>query len=85
MKLPRDIGGMELAKKLQRFGYQITRQTGSHIRLTTQQKGEHHRSALKIIKTNQRSSAKISVLSVQRFKSKFTSCPLVCFVKNKSS
>jgi len=42
MKLPRDIGGMELAKKLQRFGYQITRQTGSHLRLTTQQKGEHH-------------------------------------------
>ena len=35
MKLPRDIGGMELAKKLQRFGYQVTRQTGSHIRLTT--------------------------------------------------
>ena len=42
MKLPRDIGGMDLAKKLQRFGYQITRQTGSHIRLITQQKGEHH-------------------------------------------
>jgi predicted RNA binding protein YcfA (HicA-like mRNA interferase family) len=23
-------------------GYQITRQTGSHLRLTTQQGGEHH-------------------------------------------
>ncbi len=42
MKLPRDVGGMELAKKLGRFGYQVTRQAGSHVRLTTQQKGEHH-------------------------------------------
>jgi predicted RNA binding protein YcfA (HicA-like mRNA interferase family) len=33
---------MDLAKKLQRFGYQVTRQTGSHVRLTTQQNGEHH-------------------------------------------
>jgi predicted RNA binding protein YcfA (HicA-like mRNA interferase family) len=33
---------MELAGKLERFGYQVTRQTGSHIRLTTEQEGEHH-------------------------------------------
>ena len=44
MRLPRDVGGMDLAKKLQRFGYQVTRQTGSHVRLTTQQNGEHHAS-----------------------------------------
>lgn len=42
MKIPRDISGLELAKKLSAFDYEATRQTGSHIRLTTQQKGEHH-------------------------------------------
>ncbi len=42
MRLPRDISGEKLGKKLQEFGYQITRQTGSHLRLTTQQNGEHH-------------------------------------------
>ncbi|ADC66186.1 YcfA family protein [Ferroglobus placidus DSM 10642] len=42
MKLPRDISGLELAKLLRKFGYEITRQTGSHIRLTTRLKGEHH-------------------------------------------
>ena len=42
MKLPRDISGDELAKHLKTFGYEITRQTGSHLRLTTTQKGEHH-------------------------------------------
>jgi predicted RNA binding protein YcfA (HicA-like mRNA interferase family) len=42
MKLPRDVAGSDLAKALRRFGYQITRQTGSHQRLTTMQGGEHH-------------------------------------------
>jgi predicted RNA binding protein YcfA (HicA-like mRNA interferase family) len=42
MKLPRDLSGDELAKFLKQFGYQITRQTGSHLRLTTQEKGQHH-------------------------------------------
>jgi predicted RNA binding protein YcfA (HicA-like mRNA interferase family) len=42
MKLPREISGVELAKLLKKYGYQITRQTGSHIRLTTTAKGEHH-------------------------------------------
>jgi len=42
MKLPRDLSGRELAKKLSIYGYQITRQTGSHIRLTTTQHGGHH-------------------------------------------
>ena len=32
MKLPRDIGGEELAKLLSKYGYEITRQTGSHRR-----------------------------------------------------
>lgn len=42
MKLPRDISGRELANLLARFGYSVTRQTGSHLRLTTQISGEHH-------------------------------------------
>ena len=43
MKLPRDINGGELARKLEKYGYRITRQTGSHIRLTSVIKGtEHH-------------------------------------------
>jgi predicted RNA binding protein YcfA (HicA-like mRNA interferase family) len=42
MKLPRDLGGEELARLLRRYDYVITRQTGSHLRLTTQQNGEHH-------------------------------------------
>ena len=42
MKLPRDIGGQELAKLLGRYGYRVTRQTGSHLRLTTIIGGERH-------------------------------------------
>ena len=43
MKLPRDLDGKKLASLLQRYGYQVTRQTGSHIRLTSSLKGaEHH-------------------------------------------
>ncbi len=42
MKLPRDLSGENLAKLLKKYGYEITRQTGSHIRLTTNLKGEHH-------------------------------------------
>ena len=34
MKLPRDVGGKDLADMLARYGYKITRQTGSHLRLT---------------------------------------------------
>jgi predicted RNA binding protein YcfA (HicA-like mRNA interferase family) len=43
MKLPRDLSGEDLAKALRRvFEYQVTRQVGSHMRLTTQQNGEHN-------------------------------------------
>ncbi len=42
MKLPRDISGAELAKALKSLGYEVTRQTGSHMRLTTAEGGEHH-------------------------------------------
>ena len=42
MRLPRDVAGTDLANRLGAFGYHITRQTGSHMRLTTQTNGEHH-------------------------------------------
>jgi len=42
MRLPREISGEELAKRLEKYGYRITRQTGSHMRLTTTLQGEHH-------------------------------------------
>ena len=43
MKLPRDLDGRKLASLLHRYGYQVTRQTGSHIRLTSTEMGtEHH-------------------------------------------
>ncbi len=41
MKLPRDIDGIVLANKLKKLGYIITRQTGSHLRLTTENGGHH--------------------------------------------
>ena len=42
MRLPRDLGGAELARALEKLGYRVTRQTGSHMRLTTADGGEHH-------------------------------------------
>jgi len=43
MKLPRDMGGEELARLMGKYGYQVTRQTGSHLRLTSTRMGtEHH-------------------------------------------
>lgn len=42
MRLPRDLTGTELARRLGRVGYTITRQTGSHMRLTCAVQGEHH-------------------------------------------
>jgi predicted RNA binding protein YcfA (HicA-like mRNA interferase family) len=43
LKVPRDLDGKKLAALLKPYGYQITRQTGSHMRLTSVLKGsEHH-------------------------------------------
>lgn len=42
MRLPRDLSGNDLAQALRQLDYSITRQTGSHFRLTTLQHGEHH-------------------------------------------
>jgi len=43
LKLPRDLSGIKLAQLLRSQGYEINRQTGSHIRVTSIQNGrEHH-------------------------------------------
>jgi len=42
-KLPRNINGNELCKYIKKYGYEITRQTGSHIRFTrTLSNQKHH-------------------------------------------
>jgi predicted RNA binding protein YcfA (HicA-like mRNA interferase family) len=42
MKLPRNVSGRQLAKALATYGYAVTRQGGSHMRLTTTTGGQHH-------------------------------------------
>jgi predicted RNA binding protein YcfA (HicA-like mRNA interferase family) len=42
MRLPRDVGAQALVGYLACLGYLVTRQSGSHIRLTTTRGGEHH-------------------------------------------
>ena len=42
MKLPRDGSGKDLARWLRSCGYDVTRQVGSHMRLTTHEHGVHH-------------------------------------------
>ena len=42
MRIPRDLTGQDLIKYLKPYGYTVTRQTGSHMRLTTEQNGQHH-------------------------------------------
>jgi predicted RNA binding protein YcfA (HicA-like mRNA interferase family) len=42
VRLPRDLSGADLARALAALGYAETRQTGSHMRLTTPEHGERH-------------------------------------------
>jgi predicted RNA binding protein YcfA (HicA-like mRNA interferase family) len=43
LKLPRDLSGYKLASLLRQYNYRITRQTGSHLRLTSNfAEAEHH-------------------------------------------
>jgi predicted RNA binding protein YcfA (HicA-like mRNA interferase family) len=42
MKIPRNLSSTQLIQLLAHWGYENTRQTGSHIRLTTQENGQHH-------------------------------------------
>jgi predicted RNA binding protein YcfA (HicA-like mRNA interferase family) len=42
VRLPRDLDPHDLVRALGVYGYRVTRQSGSHMRITTQQGGEHH-------------------------------------------
>jgi predicted RNA binding protein YcfA (HicA-like mRNA interferase family) len=42
MKLPRNVYGADLVKALRAYGYETSRQKGSHVRVTTQINGTHH-------------------------------------------
>ena len=42
MKIPRDLSANDLIKLLKKYEFVATRQTGSHIRLTSNLNGEHH-------------------------------------------
>lgn len=41
MRLPRGIGGEELARSLERMGYRRIRQLGSHLRLRREGEPDH--------------------------------------------
>ena len=42
-KIPRDFSGSELAKLLGKYGYVVTRQTGSHMRLISTYRVDEHK------------------------------------------
>ena len=42
MKIPRDISSDNIIQSLKKYDYKVTRQTGSHIRLTSILKGKEH-------------------------------------------
>ena len=43
MKLPRDLSGAEVARRLARhYGYRVTRSRGSHMTLTLTTEGDQH-------------------------------------------
>lgn len=43
MRLPRDVSGDDLIRILGKRGYRVTRQVGSHVRLSViTDRGEHH-------------------------------------------
>ncbi|MDO8691323.1 MAG: type II toxin-antitoxin system HicA family toxin [Dehalococcoidia bacterium] len=42
MRLPRDVSGSRLSSLVRRYGYEVTRQTGSHMRLTSTARGSQH-------------------------------------------
>jgi predicted RNA binding protein YcfA (HicA-like mRNA interferase family) len=42
MKTPRDVSGQALVKALKVYGYEPVSQNGSHIKVTTEENGQHH-------------------------------------------
>jgi predicted RNA binding protein YcfA (HicA-like mRNA interferase family) len=42
MRLPRGLTGAELIRHLETLGYRVSRQSGSHVRLTCDSPIQHH-------------------------------------------
>jgi len=42
MRLPRDIGGLDLSRRLAVYGYAVTRQTGGHVKLASNHTGREN-------------------------------------------
>ena len=42
MRLPRNLSGEKLIRALAKLGDRVTRQAGSHVRLTTDTPSQHH-------------------------------------------
>jgi len=42
-KIPRDLSGRGLVRLLRKYGYEITRETGSHIRLVSKLERKKHK------------------------------------------
>lgn len=42
MRLPRGLTGAELIRRLEKLGYRVSRQSGSHVRLTCDYPVQHH-------------------------------------------
>jgi predicted RNA binding protein YcfA (HicA-like mRNA interferase family) len=40
-RIPRDLDAADLIRALGTLGYQVVRQSGSHVRVRTEQNGEH--------------------------------------------
>ena len=40
--MPRSLSGEAFARLLRRYGYEVTRQTSSHLRLTSTSRGSQH-------------------------------------------
>jgi predicted RNA binding protein YcfA (HicA-like mRNA interferase family) len=42
LKVPRDLSGREFGRLLQRYGYEVVRQQGSHLRLVSNHRANPH-------------------------------------------
>lgn len=42
-KIPRDISGKDLANLLRKYGYELNREVGSHMRLVSTYKSKEHK------------------------------------------
>jgi HicA toxin of bacterial toxin-antitoxin, len=79
MKFPRDLSGRELVQALGSLGYKVTRQSGSHLRLTTEEHGEHHLQSLITIRRGLERSRGFSMMLPITINALGTNCSSSCF------